>query len=291
MNVPPAHNIPNRGQIRDWWSQQAATTTAEPGVLPLAGSTALSQLYRQQAEWIVFRSMIRLEKYMLVLELGCGAGRWAFRIAPHVRHVTAIDLSPEMIRIAKERQCAKNIKNVDYEVAAAEDFLSYTKFDVIYLSSVDQYLEDDDFSKMVAHVRSMLVPGGVLIDRVTIRDGARAYLSLENGYWVIHRTFSELDSHFTDAGLVFCERRPSNNPFIRLPYKLTSRPWFLTFICFLLRIFPRISCSLMEKCTRWLNAWRPIKHIRVSTSHDFLRYDLPSSSEAKTDFPSLNMNS
>ena len=272
MTVTP--DIPDKNQIRDWWSRQAANTTGEPGVLPLAGSTPIGQLYRQQEEWLVFRSMIRLNPSMRVLELGCGAGRWALRIAPHVRHVTGVDLSPEMIRVAQDRQSAQRLDNIDFLVGAAEEYISDGKFDLIYLSSVDQYLEDVAFCRMVEHVRSMLAPGGALIDRVTIRDGARAYVSLESGYWAIHRTFSELDRPFADAGLVFRARRPSNNPFIRLPYKITSRSWCLSTVGLLLQVYPKPACFLLEQCTKWMDSRRPIERAKVWTSHDFLRYDL-----------------
>lgn len=270
-----ATEAPNRSQIRDWWSRHAATTTTEPGMLPFAGATPLGLRYRQQAEWLMFRRMISLKRSMRVLELGCGAGRWAFRIAPFVRHMTAVDLSPEMIRIAQERQTAQGLRNINFAVAAAEEYFSDAKFDVIYLSSVDQYLEDNAFFNMGQHVLEMLNPGGVLIDRVTIRDGSRAYLTLPNGYWAVYRTFSELNRAFISMGLVFHSRRASHNPFLRLPYKITSRTWCITAIGLSLRIFPRISCWALEKFTKWMDVWRPIAKTSVLTSHDFLRYDMP----------------
>ena len=39
----------------------------------------------------------------MVLELGCGSGNYSKMIADRVKHLTAIDLAPEMIEEAKER--------------------------------------------------------------------------------------------------------------------------------------------------------------------------------------------
>ena len=274
--MPSSPRMPDRNQIRDWWSQSAVNASAEPGVFSLAGSTPIGWMYRQQAEWGRFRALTDLNRSMRVLELGCGAGRWALRIASHVHWVTGIDISPEMIRIAKERQADRRLGNVDFAVAAAEDFRSEARYDLIYLSSVDQYLEDEACFKMIGNLRAMLAPGGTLIDRVTIRAGARAYANEDNGYWAVYRTFSELDQAFASAGLVFRERRPSHNPFLRVPWKVASRPWCLAAIQSLLKRFPRLSCAALELCSAGMDAWRPENRAAVPTSHDFLRYDFPS---------------
>src|SRR5882762_3164379 len=51
------------------------------------------------------------------LEVGCGTGAFARRLAERARHVTALDLSPEMIRVARSRsaECA----NIEFQVADA----------------------------------------------------------------------------------------------------------------------------------------------------------------------------
>ena len=51
------------------------------------------------------------------LEVGCGTGAFARRLAERARHVTALDLSPEMIRVARSR--SMEIPNVEFHVADA----------------------------------------------------------------------------------------------------------------------------------------------------------------------------
>jgi SAM-dependent methyltransferase len=50
-----------------------------------------------------------------VLEIGCGTGAFARLLAERADHVTALDLSPQMIRIARER--SKQYPEIDYEIA------------------------------------------------------------------------------------------------------------------------------------------------------------------------------
>ncbi len=47
------------------------------------------------------RNMLNPES--LVLDVGCGAGKYALAIAGRCRHVTGLDLSPQMIEIAQQK--------------------------------------------------------------------------------------------------------------------------------------------------------------------------------------------
>jgi len=49
------------------------------------------------------------------LEIGCGTGAFSRRLAKRAQRVTAIDLSSEMIRVARSR--SNHLSNLDFEVA------------------------------------------------------------------------------------------------------------------------------------------------------------------------------
>ena len=55
-----------------------------------------------------------------VLEVGCGTGTTALRLAPSVSHITGSDVSSEMIAIAREKMIAQACRNAEFTVAAAE---------------------------------------------------------------------------------------------------------------------------------------------------------------------------
>jgi len=54
------------------------------------------------------------------LDIGCGTGGFSRLLAQQARHVLALDLSPQMIRLAQERSARFN--NIEYQVA---DVLKY----------------------------------------------------------------------------------------------------------------------------------------------------------------------
>src|SRR5437868_4621569 len=51
------------------------------------------------------------------LDIGCGAGQFARLLASRAEHVLALDLSPQMIRLARER--SSDFATIDFEVADA----------------------------------------------------------------------------------------------------------------------------------------------------------------------------
>lgn len=52
----------------------------------------------------------------LVLEIGCGTGIMSSRVAPHVKKLVAVDISPAMVQVAKEKMKSLVVNNVECEV-------------------------------------------------------------------------------------------------------------------------------------------------------------------------------
>ncbi|MCL5677227.1 MAG: methyltransferase domain-containing protein [Firmicutes bacterium] len=51
-----------------------------------------------------------------VLDVGTGTGHTAFALAPHVAHVTGMDLTSEMLAKAQQLRLERSIENVDFRV-------------------------------------------------------------------------------------------------------------------------------------------------------------------------------
>jgi SAM-dependent methyltransferase len=94
-----------------------------------------------------------------VLEIGCGTGAFSRRLAARSKHVLALDLSPEMIRIARERSL--QFANIDFEVANVLewDFPS-EHFDCIATVATLHHLPLD---LMLSKMRDALKTNGVLL--------------------------------------------------------------------------------------------------------------------------------
>lgn len=105
-----------------------------------------------------------------VLEIGCGTGTTALRLAATVPHILATDIAPEMITIAREKAAAQGCTTVDFKVMAPKDVAAPEGgFDAILAFNVLHLLRDDVAT--LAHLRKLLKPGGLLISKTPcIRD-------------------------------------------------------------------------------------------------------------------------
>ncbi|MBU2485730.1 MAG: class I SAM-dependent methyltransferase, partial [Alphaproteobacteria bacterium] len=99
-----------------------------------------------------------------VLEIGCGTGSTAIRLAPHAGRITGSDISPEMIAIAEERCREAGPGNVSFLSAALSDAqLESTLFDAVIAFNVLHLLED--LPAALVRAGKLLRPGGLLISK------------------------------------------------------------------------------------------------------------------------------
>ena len=92
-----------------------------------------------------------------VLSLGCGIGDTELLLAPHVKQVTGIDLSPAAIRQARADAAAAGIANAHFEEGTHAD----GRFDVVIAIFFLHHLPDADPAALPFQLRDQLTPGGV----------------------------------------------------------------------------------------------------------------------------------
>jgi ubiquinone/menaquinone biosynthesis C-methylase UbiE len=94
-----------------------------------------------------------------VLEIGCGTGGFARRLAQRSQHVLALDLSPEMIRIARQRSA--QFPNIEFQLADARDTpFNVESFDCIATVATLHHLP---FPEMLLKMKAALKRNGVLL--------------------------------------------------------------------------------------------------------------------------------
>jgi ubiquinone/menaquinone biosynthesis C-methylase UbiE len=114
--------------------------------------------YRKKLE----KSQSYFRPEMKLLEFGCGTGGTAIIHAPYVNHIRAIDISPKMIDIAKDKAAATSAENVDFDVETIEDLdAPDASFDAILGLSILHLVEDRE--AVLHKVFRLLKPGGVFI--------------------------------------------------------------------------------------------------------------------------------
>ncbi len=95
-----------------------------------------------------------------VLEVGCGVGQLTQLMAEHVGSgtITAVDISPENIRIARERLAS--FRNVELEVNDMMDATFQKTFDWVVFPDVLEHIPPDMHRKVLSAISSALRPGG-----------------------------------------------------------------------------------------------------------------------------------
>jgi ubiquinone/menaquinone biosynthesis C-methylase UbiE len=98
-----------------------------------------------------------------VVDLGTGTGRFALAAAPLVRRVVAVDVSPAMLAVLRQRVTEARLGNVECVRAG---FLSYehtgAPADAVYTRNALHQLPDFWKALALERIANLLRPGGVL---------------------------------------------------------------------------------------------------------------------------------
>jgi SAM-dependent methyltransferase len=97
-----------------------------------------------------------------VLDIGCGVGRLAQFVAPHVSNITCIDVSEGMVEASKN--LLKNFNNVYVEKVDGSGVLKFEdkKFDMIFSHGTLGFVSDEALTKYVQESFRTLKEGGIL---------------------------------------------------------------------------------------------------------------------------------
>ena len=118
------------------------------------------KIYAETYDQTAQRSLQYLKPSDRVLEFACGTGLITLRLAPHVAHIRGIDISPQMVDIAREK--ARSVPNV--EITNTDLFdpcLKPGSFDAVCAFNVLLYLPD--LPAALARIQELLKPGGVFL--------------------------------------------------------------------------------------------------------------------------------
>jgi demethylmenaquinone methyltransferase/2-methoxy-6-polyprenyl-1,4-benzoquinol methylase/ArsR family transcriptional regulator len=186
-------------------------------VRSVRANTAAAYFKANAAEWERIRSLHAPEKDVEaaiarhltakpienLLDAGTGTGRMLELIAPHARRAVGVDVSPEMLSIARDRLLQTGLTNAQVRLGDTYrlPFLNGVAgngFDVVLFHQVLHYL--DDPGAAVAEAARVMAPGG----RILIADFAshkEEYLREEFAHRRLGFSDREVEGWFAAAGL------------------------------------------------------------------------------------------
>ena len=111
------------------------------------------------------------EKDWHVLDIATGGGHTALTFAPHVAHVTATDISPDMLQAAEKYILSQGVKNVDFQIVDAEDLpFEDQQFDLVTCRIAAHHFPN--VQQFISEAARVLKTGGKLLvqDQVVPND-------------------------------------------------------------------------------------------------------------------------
>ena len=98
----------------------------------------------------------------VALDIATGTGHTAFALAPHVKQVIAIDITPEMLDEARALQASNGIMNIRFQLASADDLpFDDGSFDIVTCRRAAHHFTD--IIRALDEMRRVLKPDGRLV--------------------------------------------------------------------------------------------------------------------------------
>lgn len=107
------------------------------------------------------RSYLRAEDE--VLELGCGTGTTALKLADAVAQIDATDVSNAMLDIGREKATAQGVSNVAFRQVELSKEDTGRDYDVVMAFNLLHLVDDTETS--LAQIHEQLKPGGLFISK------------------------------------------------------------------------------------------------------------------------------
>lgn len=163
-----------------------------------------------------------------IVDLGAGIGQWAFRFVERgAADVTAVEYAARLVQIGRQEAARRGVPEIEFVESPAEKFVADRKYDIVFISGLFVYLNDDQVRELMPHVMDMIDPGKSV---VLLRDGTgiqgrheinqkmSGHLGTE--YSAVYRTPEEYLALFSEIGLTCTHDQnmfPEGHPLNKYP--------------------------------------------------------------------------
>jgi glycerol-3-phosphate cytidylyltransferase len=189
-----------RGRLREFWNGRAQLANElQAGVTVLGSFNGDQDKVRaetaREVELIV--GAVAEPKKKSILDLGCGDGRHLEDMCKHFGRVVGVDFAETLIDLSRAR-LAKLGVNAELHVADATEFTTDEKFDVILVSGLFPYLDDEQAARLMTNLMKYSTPSTQVLVRSSIGVNKRIDVvnqfsqELKTRYTAYYRTNEEM---------------------------------------------------------------------------------------------------
>lgn len=154
----------------------------------------LSEQSKNLADWFLAES--GLQEGGHILDVGCGPGQFARYFYDKGYRVTALDVSPEMIKLAKEMNGNRSITYVQEDMRRTS--FSNGSFDAVFSCASFLHVLPQDVPATLREWRRILKPKGILFVSVQIERQSR--LEWDNRYMVFYENEQAVRTAIENSG-------------------------------------------------------------------------------------------
>ena len=142
---------------REYWQETAASEVAR---------VFFGHSYMMEALGSLLPAVIDLSKVQKILDVGCGNGEWARRLAkeqPHI-HIIGMDTSLQLVQEAVKRAEDEGIHSLSFYQFGTAQELNFPNehFDVVHIHSLASFISTAMWSKILDEMIRLLKIGGWL---------------------------------------------------------------------------------------------------------------------------------
>ena len=162
--VHPHSGEGGRGDVD--WGRRAHTGFLASGIDP-GDRRGRKNRYIDLLQKTALEEVLELRGDEAVLDFGCGSGRLSYWIAPRVKKVVGLEVTPEMIDLAKQNRSAENVEFMLYDGNHFPDMPH--PFDLILSVGVLQIMQGENLTRAVLALSRYLRPGGrfLMIEQIS----------------------------------------------------------------------------------------------------------------------------
>jgi len=162
-----------------------------------------------------------------ILDLGAGVGQWTFRFAERgAADIVAVEYSAGLAEIGAAEARKRNYSQVAFQVSPAEMYRADKPFDVVFISGLFVYLNDDQALALAQNLPGMVDKEGLVLlrdgtgiaGRHEINDRMSDHLGVR--YSATYRTRQQYIDLFSAAGFVLKDDEnmfPEGHPLNKYP--------------------------------------------------------------------------